>query len=121
MKRIGLAWIFLVAGCTVHVEPGTSDPTKYPNVTLDAANRVLELQSSPEGARVLGKVEAIACQKATHEPLPTNEAAKTLLKAKAAALGATAVVDVKFTHQNISLGNNCWDTIVATGTAVTVP
>jgi uncharacterized protein YbjQ (UPF0145 family) len=104
-----------LCGCTVHVEPGTSDVTKLPPGVIRQAETITVVEG---GGTPLGGVEAVSCQKALHEPLASNEAALLLLKAKAASLGADGVSGVKYRHHNIHIAENCYDTVVATGMAV---
>lgn len=105
----------IICGCTIHVDPGTSDITKFPPSVAQQAEHVAVIQT---GGRAIAKVQAISCQKALYEPLATNEAALLLLKAKAASVGADAVSDIEYRHHNIYISENCRDTVIATGTAV---
>jgi uncharacterized protein YbjQ (UPF0145 family) len=79
---------------------------------------VIVATDAPEGAKTLGNVEAVACQKYNFSPLPTDELALALLKQEAVKLGANTIVDVTISHSNVDFARNCFTTIYAKGVAL---
>lgn len=106
-----------LAGCTVHVPPGTTNPRNFTVATLQQAAGVNVRGAATTSDVFIAKVEAVACQRFAWEPLATNDAALTLLKEQAAQRGANALVNVSYRHANVHLAENCYDNIVASGDA----
>jgi len=63
-------------------------------------------------------VKATACQRFQWDPIPTNDMALELLKGEAWKAGGNAVAGVSYVYSNISIGENCYGTIVAKGLAL---
>ncbi|MDQ2084056.1 hypothetical protein RA307_28040 [Xanthobacteraceae bacterium Astr-EGSB] len=88
-----------------------------PDLARDAA-KVTDHATAPPRSRTIGPVTATACQYADFDPLPTREYALALLKRSAVANGANGLVDVTYSESHADLLKNCWENIVASGTAI---
>lgn len=75
----------------------------------------------PPVKQFLSNINATSCKNKVWDPPATKGDALTQLRLKAARLGATAIVEVYFDEQGTdAFGTNCWESITATGTAVTI-
>lgn len=121
MRKFAVVIVMLgLTGCAVPVPPGTSDVSKLPVESQQKATTVNLVDSRPATAVSLGKLQASSCQRYQWDPEPTNDTALTMLKIAAAGKGANAVTGVSYSRSNISLAQNCYTTITATGEALTV-
>ncbi len=88
---LGAAAMTLLAGCSVT----TIDYRTMTAAQLAASPEYMPIMPSvPAGKKVIGLIEATACQATLLEPVPDHDDAMLLLKQTAAQKGATALAEV---------------------------
>lgn len=73
----------------------------------EALRTIKEYESLPQGAVVLGKVDAGRCHRSFVETEPDENIVKIDLKVAAYAKGADGITDIKITKES-GLTKNCW-------------
>lgn len=119
MRILILALPLFIAACATSGVVNTAAPV-VPYIPPDIAQRGSDVSVVGEvaaGAQFVGNVEAHACQKLQYDPVPSDELALAMLKAEAAAVGATSITEVKLQTSNVDFARNCFTTIHATGKA----
>jgi hypothetical protein len=126
MQRLRL-FICLVAiattvGCTTsssNMRIGTDRSLVSLGDQRQAILTVSELISVPDGAKVLGKVDASRCHRRTDQTEPTEQDVKVDLKIAAYAFGADAIAGVKIDKVS-GLAQNCWYILSGEASAVSM-
>ena len=78
-------------------------------------------QPTPEIEKYLGEITAYSCKHLMTDPPASKGNALTQLKVRAVELGANGVIDITFDYSGTDTwGTNCWESIQASGTAVTL-
>lgn len=121
MRKAGLLVLgaMTLAGCSTTAVTNTAQisyVTIPPNLA-EIASRVPVHQNSG-GLKVVANVTALACQRLTSDPLPTEEYALALLKEEAMKVQGTGVIDVSYSRGGVHFTANCWNYISASGKAV---
>lgn len=76
---------------------------------------------APEIEKFLASLDATSCKNLMWEPPATKGNALRQLRLKAYRIGADAVINVYFdTRGTDAWGTNCWESVTATGDAVTL-
>ena len=82
--------------------------------------RLDNAQPKPEIEKYLGEITAYSCKHLVWDPPASKGNALTQLKVRAVELGANGVIDITFDYSGTDAwGTNCWESIQASGTAVT--
>ena len=83
--------------------------------------RLDNAQPKPEIEKHLGEITAYSCKHLVWDPPASKGNALTQLKVRAVELGANGVIDITFDYSGTDAwGTNCWESIQASGTAVTL-
>ncbi|MER9768865.1 hypothetical protein NKJ09_22695 [Mesorhizobium sp. M0189] len=86
-----------------------ADPVQFSAITVS--------DTVPGDRTIVGELQGTSCRNSAFDPAPTEAAALTQLKQKAATAGATGVAGVTYKTGGLSLTKNCWAVIVANGQA----
>ncbi len=77
------------------------------------------VQPTPEIVEYIGELEAYSCKALAWDPPASQGNALKQLKIKAVKMGANGLIDITFDARGTDAwGTNCWETILASGTAV---
>tara|TARA_B100000959_G_C14641851_1_gene484605 strand:- start:140 stop:529 length:390 start_codon:yes stop_codon:yes gene_type:complete len=126
MKK--LLWIvvlgLLLSGCGPKVKVIKLSDVSPDILTKATKVRIFKLDSNqptPEIEKYLGEITAYSCKHQAWDPPASKGNALTQLKVQAVELGATGVIDITFDYSGTDAwGTNCWESIQASGTAVTL-
>jgi Putative heavy-metal-binding len=113
----------VAAGCSPFV-PVTNVAAVDPQTRAAAIQvRVLPLgMQLPAGTKILQPVQAYSCKHLMTDPPATQGDAMQQLQLRALELKANAVVNVTFdTRGTDTFGTNCWQTVIASGFAASLP
>lgn len=115
MRWVIVALLPVLAGC------GPGMPvTKVDSGTAAQLNTSVKMLNGepPEGARLIGNVEATSCKNKAWDPAPTTENAIVQMKALAQKRGGNALGNLYCEPpMGTNLGTNCWSSVRCTATA----
>jgi hypothetical protein len=117
---IAAFFVVLLAGCgtnSANMRVGTEQPCSSLGDQRAAARSVVVVDIVPEGASVMGEVDASRCHRNMLDKAPTNDEVIADLTVAAYARGADGIAGVQITEQVASaLLKNCWSALVGRGT-----
>ena len=109
-KAIALLLVSMISGCSTYssnLQVGNDQSYTSLKDQREALRTVQEYQTLPEGAVVLGKVDAGRCHRSFAETSPSQSLVIIDLKVAAYAKGADGITDIKVTKES-GLTKNCW-------------
>jgi len=86
----------------------------------DASKSITVYETPPEGAKVLGPVDASRCHRSFVESAPSENFLLLDLKIAAYAMGADGLTGVAINKES-ALARNCWYVMNGTATAIAIP
>lgn len=121
IRAVAISFVVVtVAGCA-------SNPS-VASLSSEQRQRVAELVEIPSGSlpresyQIVGSAKGLACKRNLYASgKPSIEEAQQGVRIRAALMGADAVTNVLCEDkQETDWGNNCWQTVVCVGDAITV-
>lgn len=114
--------VLAVSGCasnSANMKVGTDMSYASLKDQREAALTVKDYPALPEGATLVGTVDASRCHRNSLQAPPTEADLRTDLKVAAYARGADGITDVKI-ERSTGLLQNCWAIVNATAQAFQV-
>jgi Putative heavy-metal-binding len=125
MKKICVIGITLPLVACVPAFVDVVDVRAVPTSTLDAALKIPVFPlgtQAPANTHVIAPIEAYSCKHLNTDPPATTGNALQQLQIKALQVKANAIINVTFDTRGTDVwGTNCWQTVTASGVAVTLP
>ncbi len=122
-KAIAFLLISMTSGCATYssnLQVGNDQSYTSLKDQREAIRTVQEYQTLPEGAVVLGKVDAGRCHRSFAETAPSQSLVIIDLKVAAYAKGADGITDVRVTKES-GLTKNCWYVLDGEATMFVLP
>jgi Putative heavy-metal-binding len=120
MRRILVLAALALGGCSTFMDmQDASNPAIVQKATTLPVYMAGD-PNTPKNVRIIGPASGNSCKYLPTDPNASETAALQQLRLKALALGATAVVEVRYAHGGTSLATNCWQSVTASGVAVAV-
>ncbi len=113
----------LLTGCSTYSSNmRVGNDISYASISdqREAVRTVKVYDTMPEGAEVLGPVDAGRCHRSFVEESPSETVVMTDLKIAAYTMGADGLTDVSV-EKTSALTKNCWYMLDARGTAIFLP
>ena len=127
MRSTALGSIFIastfLAGCSTYSSNmRVGNDISYASISdqREAVRTIKVYDTMPEGAEVLGPVDAGRCHRSFVEESPSDALVRTDLRIAAYTMGADGVTDVSV-EKTSALTKNCWYMLDARGTAIILP
>jgi ABC-type phosphate transport system substrate-binding protein len=123
MRALAVLTIFAMTTLT-----GCASNPSVASLTSEQRQKVAELVEFPSGSlaresyQIVGSAKGLACKRNLYASgKPSLEEAQQGVRIRAALMGAEAVTNVLCEDkQEVDWGNNCWQTVVCVGDAITV-
>lgn len=123
-RSILMVLLASLAGCGPNAQLGFIDINKVPSDEMKRSYQVEVYEGStkhPEVIAHLSNLQATSCKNMTWDPPATKGNALQQLRLKAVQAGANGLINVYFDKQGTDTwGTNCWESVTATGDAVTL-
>jgi len=124
-KLLGILFLgLLLSSCGPRVKVIKLSDINPDILTKASKVRIFKLDSNqptPEIEKYIGEITAYSCKHLMTDPPASKGNALTQLKVQAVELGATGIIDITFDYSGTDTwGTNCWESIQASGTAVTL-
>jgi hypothetical protein len=110
VKLIITLLVFVLSGCSTYssnLQVGNNQEYVSLNDQREAIRTVIEYDTVPEGAIILGKVDAGRCHRSFVENSPDESLVIIDLKVSAYAKGADGITNIKIDKKS-GLSKNCW-------------
>lgn len=127
MKRIqlGLALVAtaFIAGCSTYSSNmRVGNDMSYVSLSdqREAARSIKVYDTLPDGAELLGEIDAGRCHRSFVETSPEESVVMLDLKVAAFAMGADGIYDVQIAKES-ALTKNCWYMLDASAKAISLP
>ena len=118
-SAIAIAALLVLTGCasnSANMQVGTGMTYLSLKDQREATQAVRDYPQAPQGAKMLGQVDAARCHRNTMQSPPTDAELLLDLKVAAYARGADGITDVKI-EKGTGLLQNCWSIINGTAQA----